>query len=75
MFFLKEQKRTERSFEKNVKEWTERNVLLKRTDAQPWLYLYSIYIYIYSDLCNELDPMQNTLYTFIFNNNIYILLF
>ena len=28
--------RTERSFEKNVKERKERNVLLKRTDAQPW---------------------------------------
>ena len=50
-FFLKERKRTERterSFEKNVKErkeWNfllkrqkERNVLLKRTDAQPWFF-------------------------------------
>ena len=38
-FFQKEQKRTERmksSFEKNGKERKERNVLLKRTDAQPW---------------------------------------
>ena len=26
----------ERSFIKNGKEWKERNVLLKRTDAQPW---------------------------------------
>ena len=39
-------------------------------DASSVLYLYT-YIYIYSDLCNELDPMQNTLYTFIFNNNIH----
>ena len=31
-FFLKEWKRTERSFEKNVKERKERNVLLKRTE-------------------------------------------
>ena len=28
--------RTERSFEKNGKERKELNVLLKRTDAQPW---------------------------------------
>ena len=30
--------RTERSFIKNGKEWKERNVLLKRTDAQPWIF-------------------------------------
>ena len=38
MFFYKEQKRTERtehSFIKNGKERKEKNVLLKRTDAQP----------------------------------------
>ena len=37
-FFYKERKRTERterSFIKNGKEWKERNILLKRTDAQP----------------------------------------
>ena len=37
-FFYKERKRTqrtERSFIKNAKERKERNVLLKRTDAQP----------------------------------------
>ena len=28
-----------RSFEKNVKERKERNILLKRTDAQPWLFV------------------------------------
>ena len=41
MFFYKEQKRTERterSFIKNAKERKERNVLLKRTDAQPCVY-------------------------------------
>ena len=32
MFFWKERKRTERSFEKNGKERKERNVLLKRTE-------------------------------------------
>ena len=39
MFFYKERKRTqrtERSFIKNAKERKEWNVLLKRTDAQPW---------------------------------------
>ena len=39
-FFYKERKRTqrsERSFIKNGKECKDRNVLLKRTDAQPWL--------------------------------------
>ena len=40
-FFYKECKRmqrTEHSFIKNAKERKERNVLLKRTDAQPWVF-------------------------------------
>ena len=36
-FFYKERKRTERSFLKNGKQRKERNVLLKRTNAQPWI--------------------------------------
>ena len=39
-FFYKERKRTqrsERSFVKNGKERKDRNVLLKRRNAQPWL--------------------------------------
>ena len=39
-FFCKERKRTQRSFRsfiKNGKERKDRSVLLKRTDAQPWI--------------------------------------
>ena len=62
-FFYKERKRTqitERTFEKNGKERKERNVLLKRTDAQPCftvhVHNYTVRLHlIYPVLCEDSD--------------------
>ena len=73
--------RSERSFIKNGKESKDRNVLLKRTDAQPWQNLTQLAVILkykgnFSDYaqCTSQQKFFVFILHFIFENYKYITL-